>query len=121
MRFSPNTDEIKVLQDILYTDPEYDSYKKKFHPILFSDARRYNQAYLDYRHLAISPRCEYLDELKERYPMIPSITGTTHEPISRSDVIVHLLEIPLGEVPLYMNSGETLVRNLAAWRLERGE
>ena len=36
-----------------------------------------------------------------------------------SDRIIHIMELPLGEVPTYMYSRNTLVKYLVRWRLEK--
>lgn len=45
----------------------------------------------------------------------PSIT------FDRSDIVIHILEIPLGDVPLYTTSRSKTVRFLVNWRLKLGK
>ena len=37
------------------------------------------------------------------------------------DILIHMLERPLEEMPLYINSSSELVNYIAKWRIERGK
>jgi len=120
MYFQPSKEDIDEITDIIAGDP-WGSYQDNtlLCGIIHSNSS-YVQALMDYKHVQIMPKGKYLEELKERYPCNTKEHGFAY-PLTKENVIVHMLEIPLIDIPLYVTSEDYLVSNIAAWRLKKGE
>ena len=117
--FRCTKEEIEGLLVILMDEWDYNSFSED-RDYFITGSKKYLENYGEYCQFQASPDGSYLTELKERYPMFSYATGEIVKPIPRKLVIVHMLEIPFKEVPLYVTSEEQMVRKLAAWRLHRG-
>lgn len=120
MRFHINSKKEKnELKEIVWTSGE--SYFSQRHRTvkIFSGYSQYVKAYGKYRSLCKSSGSMHLEELKINFPMFHDFKGELIKPLTLEDVVVHMLELPIYELPMYINSECKLVVNLAAWRLRR--
>jgi hypothetical protein len=62
----------------------------------------------------------FFNDLKECFPRQVLYDGFFYEPVTRESLIVHMLEIPFYQVPLYMNSKDEQVQVLTQWILKKG-
>jgi hypothetical protein len=117
MYFEPNKSDVKELTRILSRYPEYQGKARG----IFSGLEHYHRYYSEYVSVKRGPQAGYLEELKEHFPILMDYIGSKpEEPLSRGVVIVHMLELPLSEIPLYINSRDPLVVDLASWRIKKG-
>ena len=60
---------------------------------------------------------EYLDQNARLVPfdnLVPLV------PFDNVDIFIHAMEIPLKEIPLYVNSPLLMIRDIIKWRVELG-
>lgn len=117
-RFYPSREELQQIVDIIKQDLDYNTPDCGYGFII--SGVQYATTYLMYRKLKEGPYSYYLDILKDRYPLESTMDGKLIKPVHRKLVIVHMLEVPLQQLPLYLNSEDSIVKKLASWRISLG-
>ena len=122
VRFNCTAEEAKELREALKYAAVF-SNRLELQSLLTRE--RYMVAYQKYRGEYQGARGTeglkpFFKDLKENYPRIAEYDGNYFEPITRTSLVVHMLELPLSEVPLYLTSADEQVRILSKWRLKKG-